>query len=63
MPDILKVFLKKILMSTANVTKMSSKNPNLIYLPRSGEILIKNSVKNLDLDLVLSILSDIIGFI
>jgi len=32
-------------------------------LPRSGEILIKNSVKNLDLDLVLSILSDIIGSI
>ena len=57
------VFLKKILMSAANAAKMSSKNPNLIYLPGSGEILIKNSVKNLDLDLVLSILSDIIGFI
>jgi transcription-repair coupling factor (superfamily II helicase) len=57
------VFLKKILMSAASAAKMSSKNPNLVYLPRSGEILIKNSVKNLDLDLVLSTLSDIIGFI
>ncbi|MBU4293336.1 MAG: transcription-repair coupling factor, partial [Actinobacteria bacterium] len=57
------VLLKKILMSAASAAKMSSKNPNLVYLPRSGEILIKNSVKNLDLDLVLSTLSDIIGFI
>ncbi|MBE3089966.1 MAG: transcription-repair coupling factor [Actinobacteria bacterium] len=57
------VFLKKILMSAASAAKMSSKNPNLVYSPRSGEILIKNSVKNLDLDLVLSTLSDIIGFI
>ncbi|MBE3138758.1 MAG: transcription-repair coupling factor, partial [Actinobacteria bacterium] len=57
------VFLKKILMSAASAAKMSNKNPNLVYLPRSGEILIKNSVKNLDLDLVLSTLSDIIGFI
>jgi hypothetical protein len=50
-------------MSAASAAKMSSKNPDLVYLPRSGEILIKNFVKNLDLDLVLSTLSDIIGFI
>ena len=55
--------MKKILMSTASAAKMSNKNPNLVYLPRSGEILIKNSVENLDLDLVLSTLSDIISFI
>ncbi|MCL5073932.1 MAG: transcription-repair coupling factor [Actinobacteria bacterium] len=57
------IFLKKIMMSAANAVKMSDKNPNLVYLPRSGEVLIKNPVKNLDLDLVLSTLSDIIGFI
>jgi len=57
------ISLKKILMSSANAVKMTNKNPNLIYLPRSGEILIKNSAKNLDLDLVLNVLSDIIGFI
>jgi transcription-repair coupling factor (superfamily II helicase) len=57
------IYLKKILMSTENAARMSSENPNLAYLPRSGEILVKNSVKNIDLDLVLSTLSDIIGFI
>ncbi len=57
------VVIKKVNIPPEKVERMNLKNNNVVYIPKNREILIKNTIKNLELGLVISSLNDIIGFI
>jgi transcription-repair coupling factor (superfamily II helicase) len=54
---------KKIILSEKNAKDLIIKNPGLIYLPKSREVIVKKTFKDLNLHLVINYLNDIIALI